>query len=213
MDGHEGPKEIGVGPEFLGWLTDPVKNGGGALFDFGCYGANLMTWLMDNERPRAVTAVHPAVQAGRVPARRRRGDDPRGVRGRAGDHPGVVELAVQPEGLRGVRRAGLRDQHRAGGLRVRLPGAKEEARTPAALPADEQRSVSYLVAVVRGRVKPSGRSSLENNLDRHRDPRGGARVGERPNEDRRAPACGVGRRLRRHRFMTASSDPPCVGLH
>ena len=35
----------------------PVKNGGGALFDFGCYGANLMTWMMDNERPRAVTAM------------------------------------------------------------------------------------------------------------------------------------------------------------
>src|SRR5207249_4004841 len=57
MDGHSGPKEIGVGPEFLGWLTDPVKNGAGALFDFGCYGANLMTWMMDNQRPLAVTAL------------------------------------------------------------------------------------------------------------------------------------------------------------
>ncbi len=57
MDGHEGPREIGVGPEFFSWLTDPVKNGAGALFDFGCYGANLMTWLMDNQRPLAVTAV------------------------------------------------------------------------------------------------------------------------------------------------------------
>ena len=35
-DGHQGPKEIGVGPEFLRWLTDPQKNGAGALFDFGC---------------------------------------------------------------------------------------------------------------------------------------------------------------------------------
>jgi glucose-fructose oxidoreductase len=26
-DGHEGPKEIGVGPEFLSWLTDPVETG------------------------------------------------------------------------------------------------------------------------------------------------------------------------------------------
>jgi predicted dehydrogenase len=29
-DGHQGPKEIGVGPEFLGWLTDPKLDGGGA---------------------------------------------------------------------------------------------------------------------------------------------------------------------------------------
>lgn len=56
-DGHQGPREIGCSEAFLSWLTDPAKNGGGALIDFGCYGANLMTWLMDGERPIAVTAV------------------------------------------------------------------------------------------------------------------------------------------------------------
>ena len=56
-DGHQGPKEIGVSKEFFEILTDPNKNGAGALVDFGCYGANLMTWLMDGERPLSVTAV------------------------------------------------------------------------------------------------------------------------------------------------------------
>ena len=56
-DGHKGPREIGVGKEFLDWLTDPVQNGGGALIDFGCYGANLMTYLMRGEQPVSVTAV------------------------------------------------------------------------------------------------------------------------------------------------------------
>jgi predicted dehydrogenase len=56
-DGHNGPKEINVEPEFLAWLTDPKLNGGGALFDFGCYGADLMTWLMNGQRPLTVTAV------------------------------------------------------------------------------------------------------------------------------------------------------------
>ncbi|HWJ28024.1 MAG TPA: Gfo/Idh/MocA family oxidoreductase, partial [Flavisolibacter sp.] len=55
-DGHQGPKEIGVNKEFLQWLTDPVQNGGGALIDFGCYGANLMTWLTQGEQPLSVTA-------------------------------------------------------------------------------------------------------------------------------------------------------------
>lgn len=55
--GHQGPKEIGVNKEFLDWLTDPVQNGGGALIDFGCYGANIMTWLMKGETPESVTAV------------------------------------------------------------------------------------------------------------------------------------------------------------
>ena len=56
-DGHQGPKEIGCSSDFLNWLTDPVKNGGGASRDFGCYGADLMTWLMHGQAPIAVTAV------------------------------------------------------------------------------------------------------------------------------------------------------------
>ena len=56
-DGHPGPIEIGCNEEFLEWLTDPVLNGGGAITDFGCYGANLTTWLMDGQRPISVTAV------------------------------------------------------------------------------------------------------------------------------------------------------------
>lgn len=56
-DGHEGPREIGVSNEFFAILTDPVKNGAGALTDFGCYGANLMTWLLKGKRPLSVTAI------------------------------------------------------------------------------------------------------------------------------------------------------------
>ncbi|MDR3726974.1 MAG: Gfo/Idh/MocA family oxidoreductase [Terracidiphilus sp.] len=56
-DGHQGPKEIGVSPEFLSWLTDPAQNGAGALYDFGCYGVDLMTWLMHGQIPQTVTAV------------------------------------------------------------------------------------------------------------------------------------------------------------
>ncbi|UZD22583.1 Gfo/Idh/MocA family oxidoreductase [Algoriphagus halophytocola] len=56
-DGHKGPKKIGVNEEFLEWLTDPKLNGGGAIIDFGCYGANLVTWLHQGKRPNSVTAV------------------------------------------------------------------------------------------------------------------------------------------------------------
>jgi len=56
-DGHEGPKLIHVQPEFFKWLTDPKQNGAGALFDFGCYGADLMTWLMHGEAPISVSAI------------------------------------------------------------------------------------------------------------------------------------------------------------
>ncbi len=55
--GHPGPIEIGCNDEFLEWLTDPILNGGGALTDFGCYGANLATWFLNGEIPKKVTAV------------------------------------------------------------------------------------------------------------------------------------------------------------
>lgn len=55
-DGHRGPFEIGVNDEFLEWLIDPIQNGGGALTDFGCYGANLITWLTDGQLPTYVLA-------------------------------------------------------------------------------------------------------------------------------------------------------------
>jgi predicted dehydrogenase len=56
-DGHEGPKEIGCDKYFLEWLTDPVLNGGGAIVDFGCYGANIMTALTRGEKAIKVSAV------------------------------------------------------------------------------------------------------------------------------------------------------------
>jgi predicted dehydrogenase len=53
--GHEGPKEIGVSQQFADWLYDPAKNGGGALMDFGCYGAEWALWLKG--RPTRVYAT------------------------------------------------------------------------------------------------------------------------------------------------------------
>jgi predicted dehydrogenase len=61
-DGHKGPLKIGVNKEFLDWLTDPIKNGGGAITDFGCYGANIATWMMNGEKPLSVVAVTQQLQ-------------------------------------------------------------------------------------------------------------------------------------------------------
>jgi len=53
--GHAGPKEIVVSEYFANWLYDPVKNGGGAMMDFGCYGAEWALWLKG--RPKGVQAI------------------------------------------------------------------------------------------------------------------------------------------------------------
>jgi len=165
MDGHQGPKEIGVGPEFFGWLTDPVKNGAGALFDFGCYGANLMTWLMGNARPVAVTAVTQQIK----PEIYARVDDEATIVIEYPKAQAIVEASWNwPFNRKDLEVYGQKGQAIAiggGTLRVRLPGKQEEESvTPAELPEAERDSVSYLTAIARGKLKPGGLSSLENNL-------------------------------------------------
>ena len=166
MDGHEGPKEIHVQPEFLAWLTDPVKNGAGALFDFGCYGANLMTWLMDNQRPVKVTALaqtnKPQIYA--------RVDDEATILVEYPKAQGIIQASWNwPFSRKDFEVYAERAYAIATGgntLKVRLPGDKtvEETRTPAELPPAERDSISYLTAVARGKLKPSGLSGLENNV-------------------------------------------------
>jgi predicted dehydrogenase len=164
MDGHQGPKEIGVGPEFLGWLTDPVKNGAGALFDFGCYGANLMTWMMDNQRPVAVTAITQTIK----PQIYARVDDEASVLVEYPKAQGIIQASWNwPFSRKDFEVYGERGYAIATGgdaLRVRLPGGREEVRALEPLPPEEHDSLSYLTAIARGKRKPAGLSSLENNM-------------------------------------------------
>jgi len=64
--GHGGPGSSGVRNKyFFQWLTDPVKNGAGALVDFGCYNALWALWYLG--RPRSVFAQVNHLQPDRFP--------------------------------------------------------------------------------------------------------------------------------------------------
>jgi scyllo-inositol 2-dehydrogenase (NADP+) len=165
MDGHQGPKEIGVQDEFFAWLTDPVKNGAGALYDFGCYGANLMTWLMDGQRPLAVTAVVQRIKPQIYP----RVDDEATILVEYAAAQGIIQASWNwPFGRKDLEVYTESASARAIGgsvLRVRRPGqTEEESVALPELPADERDSISYLAAVVQGRLEPAGLSSLTNNV-------------------------------------------------
>ena len=163
-DGHRGPKEIGVQPEFLAWLTDPEKGGGGALFDFGCYGANLMTWLMDNERPRAVTAVTRQFKPETYP----KVDDEATIILEYPRAQAIIQASwnwpFNRKDLEVYGRTGSARTVEESGLRVRLEGKPEESREAAPLPPPEDDFLRYFAAVVRGEIQPSGLSALPNNL-------------------------------------------------
>ena len=56
--GHGGPGSTGPGKYFFDWLTDPVKNGAGALMDFGCYNALWSLWYMGRPETVYAEAIH-----------------------------------------------------------------------------------------------------------------------------------------------------------
>jgi predicted dehydrogenase len=164
LDGHPGPKKINVQPEFLDWLSDPVRNGAGALFDFGCYGANLMTWLMNNQRPLTVTALTQRLQPDVYP----RVDDEATILLEYPKAQGIVQASwnwpINRKDFEVYGERGLAIATGGGGLRVALSGEPEHAVTPEPRALDERDSISHLIAVVRGRRTPNGLSSLENNI-------------------------------------------------
>ncbi len=163
-DGHRGPKEIGVGPEFLSWLTDPVLNGGGALMDFGCYGANLFTYLMDNKRPLTVTAVTQQLKPQIYP----RVDDEATIILTYPNAQGIIQASWNwPAGRKDLEIYGASASACTVGrdaVRLRAGDEKEKEIPSAALNSPDDDPLSFLVAVVLGGVNPSGPSSLENNL-------------------------------------------------
>jgi len=166
QDGHEGPKEIGVGPEWLPWLTDPVENGAGALFDFGCYGADLATVLMHGDAPVSVMAVTQTDKPEIYP----KVDDEATVVLRYPKAQAVLMPSwnwpfsrkdMEVYGVSGYAITAGSDR-----LRVRYAGEKAETTIrAAAVPAPESNSLDYLVGVLRGKIKPDGDpSSLETNM-------------------------------------------------
>ncbi len=164
-DGHEGPKEIAVGPEFLNWLTDPKLNGGGALFDFGCYGADLMTWFMDGQRPLTVTAITQQIKPD--------------VYAHVDDEATIVLTYPRAQAILQASwnwpysrkdseiygRTGSIVTIAAKDIAVRLPReAQATTRAAAPIPAPYDDSLTYLRAVLLDGAKPDALSSLETNL-------------------------------------------------
>jgi len=165
-DGHEGPKEIGVSPDFLNWLTDPAKNGAGAMFDFGCYGADLMTVLMHGETPLSVTAValtdkpdiYPRVEDDATIIVRYKG----------------AQAVLQPSWTWTFARKDMEVYGTKGYVvteaadHIRARYVPEKAESEVAVPPlanGQQDSLDYLAGVLRGEIHPDGDlSSLDTNI-------------------------------------------------
>ena len=161
-DGHQGPKEIGCSPAFLNWLTDPVKNGGGALMDFGCYGANLMVWLMNGKAPISVTAVTHHLKPMIYP----KVEDDATILLEYPNATGVIEASWDwPFGIKDFEVFGTKGYlHALNGntLQQRNKDVYENIQLKTATYTD---NIQYLSDVLSGKLNPGkDLSSLENNI-------------------------------------------------
>ena len=165
-DGHEGPKEIGVSPEFLSWLTDPAQNGAGALYDFGCYGVDLMTWLMHGETPQSVTAVVNHDKPEIYP----KVDDDSTIVLQYPKAQAVIQASwnwpFSRKDMEVYGATGYVITVASEGLRTRLAHeSSERTSTAGTLPDNERSSLAYLVAVLNGKIADKGDlSALDTNV-------------------------------------------------
>jgi len=165
-DGHRGPREIGCSEDFLGWLTDPVQNGGGALMDFGCYGADLIAWLNHGQRPTSVFAMTQHIKPDVYP----KVEDDATIVVTYPKSQGIIQASwnwpFDRKDMEVYGKAGYVLSPKSNIVRVRKPGG-EETEEKLAAPATanvNSDQLTYLVAVVRREIEPSGLSSLENNM-------------------------------------------------
>lgn len=165
-EGHQGPREIGVPPEFLSWLTDPAQNGAGALYDFGCYGVDLMTWLMHGETPLTVTAVLNHDKPQIYP----RVDDDATVILQYPHTQAVIMASWNwPFGRKDIEVYGATGYAITVGadqLRIRHEHDSSERTVSASwLPDDQRDSLTYLAAVLHDQITPKDDlSALDTNV-------------------------------------------------
>ena len=142
-----------------------MLNGGGALNDFGCYGANLATWLMDGQRPVSVQAMTQRIKPDVYP----KVEDEATIIITYPKAQAILQASwnwpFDRKDMEIYGRTGYVLVPRASLLRVRLANSSKETEfTPAALTGPDADAVSYLVAVAREEIVPSGLSSLSVNL-------------------------------------------------
>ncbi|GAA3979403.1 Gfo/Idh/MocA family protein [Mucilaginibacter dorajii] len=163
-DGHQGPKEIGCSEDFLAWLTDPVLNGAGALNDFGCYGADMMTWMMKGQKPIAVTAIARHYKPGVYP----KVEDDATIIVEYPEATGMIEASWNwPFGIKDMEIFGAKGYIHTfdkDSLEVRIDNTVRSFKAaPLASPADAP--VPYFTYALKNPLQVrNDRSSLKNNM-------------------------------------------------
>ncbi len=159
--GHEGPIEIGVSKYFGEWLNDAQRNGGGAIIDFGCYGADLLRWYLG--KPASVSAVTHTFKPQTYKV-----DDDAVIVANYPDAVGIIEaswnwpMSISEVFIYGDKAAVLSERN---SVRIRKGRGAASSVELATLPPERKNATAFFVDAVSNNKPVEGILSPEFNLD------------------------------------------------
>jgi predicted dehydrogenase len=165
--GHGGPGSTGPREKyFFAWLTDPVKNGAGALMDFGCYNALWSIWYLG--MPSTVYATVEHLRPERFPKVEDNATLVLGYPHAVGVFEGSWDL---PRSFQDLEVFGRPDSSPPGSLtmtrrKVELRHGATDTRALdiEPLPADEAEPVAYMVSRIKADKPIDGLTAIDINV-------------------------------------------------
>jgi len=159
--GHGGPGgPEGLNKYFFNWLTDPEKNGAGALMDFGCYNALWSLWYFG--RPERVYAQVNHLRPSEFPKVEDNADLMLSWRESAGLFEGSWDL---PRGFQDLEIFGRKGSvyMKNGSVELRT-GRDTQALPLDPLPPERSEPIAYMVNALRTNNPIEGLTALDINV-------------------------------------------------
>ncbi|MBV8821119.1 MAG: Gfo/Idh/MocA family oxidoreductase [Acidobacteriaceae bacterium] len=163
--GHGGPGSEGPRSKyFFEWLTDPVKNGAGALMDFGCYNALWSLWYLG--RPTKVFATSNHLRPDRFP----KVEDNANIELYYPQGVGIFEASWDlPQSYQDLEVFGYAPDGGSGSVYMKnghvelRKGRQSEAVKIDPLPADRAEPIAYMVSCLRNHKPVEGLVAMDIN--------------------------------------------------
>jgi predicted dehydrogenase len=159
--GHGGPGSEGPRNKyFFAWLTDPVKNGAGALMDFGCYNALWALWYLG--RPDSVHAEVQHLRPDRFPKVEDNATILLHYKNAEGIFEGSWDLPRSFQDLEVFGREGIVYMENR---KVELRKGRQTSEVPIEpLPAERSRPVVYMVETLKAGKQIEGMTAVDINV-------------------------------------------------
>jgi predicted dehydrogenase len=160
--GHGGPGSEGAGSKFFfEWLTDPVKNGAGALMDFGCYNALWSLWYLG--RPETVYAQVNHLRPERFPKVEDNATLVLSYKNGVGMYEGSWDL---PRSFQDLEVFGLKGSvyMKRDGVEIRQGGTTKQVNL-APLPPEKAGPIPYMIYCLRTKSPIEGLTAIDINVE------------------------------------------------